>query len=142
MASIAKWIRHNQGVFVALIVCVVLLVWTYGCQSKVTSLLDPSKMVTAEELALEIEEESARLQVELDSLLKRAELKQQEMYRMDLLKQKLFDFVAITVDGGTVNPAGVVALLFTVLGVGAVTDNRIKDKVIKNRPLKPVSPAT
>lgn len=136
MASIAKWIRHNQAVFVAVLVCIGTLIWTYGCFSKVTSLTDPGKMVTAEELDLEIEEESARLQAELDSLIRRAELKQKELARQDAIKRKLLDFAAITLDGGTVNPAGVVATLFSLVGIGAVIDNRIKDKVIKNRPIK------
>lgn len=136
MASIAKWIRHNQGVFLSVIILAGVSVWTLGCPSKVTSLTDPKKMVTAMELELEIEEESLRLQAELDSLIRRAEVKQAELARQDAIKQKLFDFAAITVDGGTVNPAGVIGLLFSVLGIGAVVDNRLKDKVIKNRPLK------
>lgn len=136
MAAIMKWIRHNQGVFVALLVCCGTLIWTFGCGSKVTSLIDPAKMVTAAELDLEIEEESLRLQAELDSIIRRAELKQEELRRADAIKQKLFDFAAITVDAGTVNPAGVLGLVFSVLGIGAVVDNRLKDKVIKNRPLK------
>ena len=59
-----------------------------------------------------------------------------ELARQDEIKAKLINFAAITVDAGTVNPAGVVGLLFSIVGVGAVIDNRIKDKVIKNRPLK------
>lgn len=136
MTAIMKWVRHNQGVVVALLVCVGTFIWTFGCMSKVTSLIDPTKMVTAAELDLEIEEESLRLQAELDSLIRRAKVKQAELTRQDSIKQKLFDFAAITVDGGTVNPAGVVGLLFSVFGIGAVVDNRLKDKVIKNRPLK------
>lgn len=141
MSKIAEWIRHNQGVFVALIILAGIAVWTFGCPSKVTSLIDPVKMVTVEELELEIEEESLRLQAELDSLIRRAKVKQAELARQDAIKQKLFDFAAITIDGGTVNPAGLAGLLFSILGVGAVVDNRLKDKVIKNRPLKPVPPA-
>lgn len=135
MKQIAKWIRHNQGVVLSLVIMTGLLVWTYGCESRITSLTDPAKMVTAEELDLEIEEESLRLQAELEQLIRRAKVKQAELARQDAIKQKLFDFAAITVDAQAVNPAGVVGLMFSILGVGAVIDNRIKDKVIKNRPL-------
>ena len=132
---VVKWIRHNQGLFVALLICGGLLVWTFGCESKVTSLVDDEKMVTAEELNLELDAESSRLQSELDSLIKRAKLKQTELARQDAIKQKLFEFAAITAQTGTFNPAGLLALTGSILGFGAIVDNRIKDKVIKNRPL-------
>jgi len=136
MAQLAKWIRHNQGMVLSLIVLCLVAAWTFGCESKVTSMVDPAKMVTAAELDLEIRTMSARLQGELDLMIEQAKLKQADLSRQDAIKKKLFDFAAITVDAGTVNPAGVVGLLFSVLGIGAVIDNRIKDKVIKNRPLK------
>jgi len=132
----ARWIRHNQGLFVALIICGGLLVWTFGCESKVSSLIEPSKMVTREELNIEISREQQRLESELSVLTKQAELKQQQLDRQDAIKQKLFEFAAVTAEAGTVNPAGVLALLGSILGFGAIIDNRIKDKVIKNRPLK------
>ena len=136
MKELAKWIRHNQGVVVAFVIACVLMVWTYGCESKVSSLIEDGKMVNAAELNVEIESETVRLQAELELLLKYSQLKVDELARAEAIKNMLMDFVAITADAQTVNPAGVVALLFTILGVGAVVDNRIKDKVIKNRPLK------
>ncbi|MFZ2149256.1 MAG: hypothetical protein WAV28_18755 [Sedimentisphaerales bacterium] len=135
MKAIAEWIRHNQGTFAALIIVCVLLIWTYGCHSKVTSLIDEKKMVTAEELNIELEAESARLQNELEMLTKHAELKKKELAKQDAIKQKLFEFAAISAEGGEVNVPGLLATTFSVLGFGAVVDNRIKDKVIKNRPL-------
>jgi len=134
--KIGKWIRHNQGVFVAALVAGGILVWCGGCESKVTSMLDQSRMVTAEELNLELVSESRRLEGRLDNLLSLAVLKKKELERKDEIKKKLLNFAAITVDAGTVNPAGVVGMVFSVLGVGALVDNRLKDKVIKNRPLK------
>lgn len=135
MAQTAKWIRHNQGAFVAIMICAALLGWTFGCQSKVTSLISPSKKVTAGELNLELEVETTRLQAELDQLIKRAEIKQVDLARQDAIKQKLFDFAAITAKTGGVNIPGLLAATVSVLGFGAVIDNRIKDKVIKNRPV-------
>lgn len=136
MKNIARWIRHNQGVTLSILLIIIALGWVLGCQSKVTSLLDPAKMVTAAELELELAAECQRLEMELDVLVKSAELKQAELLRQNEIKQKFVNFAAITVDAGTVNPAGVLGLLFSVFGIGAVIDNRIKDKVIKNRPLK------
>ena len=135
MSLIAKWIRHNQGLFVALLICGGLLAWTFGCPSKVTSLVDNTKKVTAEELNLELQAETARLEAELDLLIKRAKLKAADLARQDAIKAKLFEFAAITAEAGGFNPAGLLALTGSILGFGAIVDNRIKDKVIKNRPL-------
>lgn len=135
MKALATWIRHNQGIFVALIIGCGLLVWTYGCESKVSSLKYPDIKVNAAELELEIESEVARLTLEIENFVAKGELKIEELAKMDRIRDELINFVAITADAKTVNPAGLVALLFSVLGVGAVVDNRMKDKVIKNRPL-------
>lgn len=136
MDSIKKWIRHNQGLFVAIIMSSGLLVWTIGCQSKVGSLLGKEKMVTAAELNIEIEQLSAKLNGELEMLARQAELKMQELADKDELKRKLFEFALITAQAGQFNPTGLITLVGSLIGVGAVVDNRIKDKVIKNRPLK------
>lgn len=136
MKKIAKWIRHNQGMACALVILTIVGVWTFGCESKVLSLIDPGKKVNRQELSLEIAVERQRIEAELEHLIQRAELKGRKLDRMDAVKQKLINFAAITADAGTVNPAGVVGLLFSVVGLGAVIDNRLKDKVIKNRPLK------
>lgn len=135
MQTITKWIRHNQGVFIAVIICVGLLIWTIGCESKVTSMTDPTKKVTAEELDLEVEKESVRLETELDQLVKMVQLKRKELQRQEEIKQKLLDFALLTSQSGALNMSGMIGLVAGVMGVGAVVDNRLKDKVIKNRPL-------
>ncbi len=135
MENVARWIRHNQGLFVALIICAGLLVWGIGCKSKVASLVDPTKRVTSPELAVELDQLTAKLNAELDSLIKMAELRQLDLLRQDEVKTKLFEFAAMTYKAGTFNPAGVITLVGSILCIGLGVDNRIKDKVIKNRPL-------
>lgn len=135
MKNLVKWISKNQGVFVALIICIGLMVWTFGCESSVTSLTDPTRKVTAAELNLEVEAESMRLQAELEQLIKHAQLKYVELARQDAIKQKLLDFALLTSEAGAFNMSGLIGLVAGVVGVGAVVDNRIKDKVIRNRPL-------
>jgi len=129
------WIRHNQGMFVALLLSQILLVWAYGCNSQVTSLIKPEKKVIRSELAFELDQEARRLEAELDALQKSAALKFAELDRQDEIKRKLFEFAAITSQTADFNPAGLITLVGSILGIGAVIDNRIKDKVIKNRPL-------
>ncbi len=135
MQKLMKWIRHNQGVTVALILVSGLMYWTIGCDSKVTSLIDPTKQVNRAELIIEIESETARLLGELDQLARLGQLRQDELDKKEALKKQIMEFVAISAATGGVNPAGVAAMAFSIMGVGAFADNRIKDKVIKNRPL-------
>jgi len=135
MEAIAKWIRHNQGLFVALIISEALLLWTFGCESRVGSLTTPDKLVTRDELSIEISAEQARLENELVILQKQAEAKLAQLDRQDAIKKQLLDFWSLSLSTGQVNPVGLVGLLSGILGVGVIVDNRIKDKVIKNRPL-------
>ena len=135
MKTIRKWISHNPGQSVSLLICVAVSIYIYGCQSKVTSLFNEERLVTAAELNVEVEAEAARLELELDNLMRRAEVKFADLDRQDAIKQKLMDLALISTQNGALNPAGLVGLMIGVLGIGAAVDNRIKDKVIRNRPL-------
>lgn len=128
------WIRHNQGLFVGVLLAIALLLWTFGCQSTTTSLISGVK-VTRAELTIELNSEAARLGAELDTLREQGAMKKAELDRYDELKRKLYDFAAITATSGTFNPMGIITLVGSILGIGVVVDNRIKDKVIANRPL-------
>lgn len=128
-----KIISHNQGVFVSIILCSLLAVWVYGCQSQVKSFVTGDK-VNRLELTLELNIEAKRLEAELDNLQKQAELKFTELNRQDDIKAKVFDIVSVATTTNQFNLTGLITLMGSVLGLGAVVDNRIKDKVIKNRP--------
>ncbi len=128
------WIRHNQGLFVGVLAALALLIWTFGCQSTTTSLLSNVK-ITRAELTVELNSEVARLGAELDTLQEQGAMKKAQLDRQDELKRKLYEFAAITATSGTFNPMGIITLVGSILGVGVVVDNRIKDKVIANRPL-------
>jgi len=136
MKQLRKIISHNQGATLAIVICAVLVFWTYGCESKVSSILEPTLRVSREELQVEVDQEIRRLEGEIEHIVANAQAKVNDLDRQDAIKAKLMNFAAITAEGTTVNPAGVVGLLFSIFGIGAVIDNRIKDKVIKNRPLE------
>jgi hypothetical protein len=129
-----KFISHNQGTVVGIILTVILLVWTFGCESKVRSPISDN-MVTRPELNLEIDLTVKRLESELDMIQKQAALQFLTLDRQDVFKQKLFNFAALSVESNTFNPTGLITLAGTLLGLGFGVDNRIKDKVIKNRPI-------
>lgn len=129
-----KWISHNQGMFVAVLIVVGLMVWTFGCDSEVTSPIS-GNMVSRVELELEVDIAVSQFEAELDNLQKQAALQFADLDRQDEIKRKLFEFAALTAQSGTFNPIGLVTLAGTIMGMGLGIDNRIKDKVIKNRPI-------
>ncbi len=136
-----KWISKNQGSCVAIVLNLCIIIWTFGCESKVQSLTS-NKKVTRGELTIEYNTEIRRLQNETQSLQETGLLSFTELDRLDELKYKLFDALSVATATGSVNPIGLVTLLGTIGGIGLGVDNRIKDKVIKNRPLNsiPVKP--
>jgi len=129
-----KWLSHNQGTFIGIILAVGLLVWTFGCESKVTSPVS-NKQVTRSELIVEVKFKVQALEAELDHLQEQAQLGFTDLDKQDTIKRKLFEFAALTAQTGAFNPTGIITLAGTLLGLGFGVDNRIKDKVIKNRPL-------
>ena len=129
-----KWISKNQGLFIALIVNVCVLVWAFGCESKVQSLTTDKKL-TRDEYRIEYNSELHRLELELEKLQAQGQIGFASLDRQDALKQKIFNAVAIATQTGMVNPAGLITLLGSITAIGLGVDNRIKDKVIKNRPL-------
>ena len=133
-----KWISKNQGMVVGFVLVIALMLWTYGCESTVTSPIT-GLIVTRPQLHVEIKVQSAKLEAELDSLKEQALLQYAQLDKEDEIRNKIFDFAAITAEHNTFNPTGIITLAGTLLGLGFGVDNRIKDKVIKNRP-QPVTP--
>ena len=136
-----QWISHNQGIFAGVLLAVGLLVWTFGCVSVVKSPIS-SKMVTRPELKLEVELQVKQIEAQLDRMQKQAALQFVSLDRQDTIKTKLYEFAALTTVNNTINPMGVITLIGTILGIGVGVDNRIKDKVIKNRPVNNKLPIT
>jgi len=129
-----KWIRHNQGVVAGIVLVTILVLWTYGCQTRVQSPVN-GRMVTRAELQLEIDLTAKKFENDLDTLQRQAALQFRTLDRQEALKEKLYEFASLSAANNTFNPTGLITLVGTLLGLGACIDNRIKDKVIKNRPL-------
>jgi hypothetical protein len=135
-------ISHNQGLITAAVVAVCLLFWSYGCESKVQSLVGKTQ-VTRSQLTIELNEQAKLLETQLDTLKAQAADRFQQLDNKDAIKAKVFDAVSVATNTGGFNTVGLLTLAGSVLGLGAVVDNRIKDKVIKNRPLPtPPTPPT
>ena len=113
-------LRHNQGLALAVVICLAMGMYLVGCESSVTSPTQPEVTVTRPELVAEFVLTVERYDTALA-----------ELNKQDLFKQKLFEIGVAAAQGGTINPVGAGITLLGVLGIGAVADNRKKDSIIK-----------
>ena len=80
MKKALKFLNENHHYVIAAIILLLACFWTYGCESKVKSVLNPGEKVTR-----------AGLQLELDYLVGQLEIKFATLDRQDELKQTLLD---------------------------------------------------
>lgn len=99
------------------IVIVALVIWLYGCQSQVQSIIDPTKKVTR-----------AELQLESDYLIGQLRVKMTDLDRQDELKMLLLEQAQIFGQTGTLNPTG---LLNTAITIGAISFGLNRNQKVK-----------
>lgn len=113
--------NHERYQSIAILLIIALLVWTYGCPSKVESLRSPGKRLTR-----------AEFEIEVTSLLSTAEVRLLDLDRQDNVKRLIFDNLLLTAQSGQFNLIGLAAAAFTTLGIGATVDNVRKRREIKD----------
>lgn len=125
------FIRHNPYLVYAIVVCILLLLWAFGCQPTAKSPLDPSRRVTRSEL-----------QIEIDLFLRKAEIADAELTQKEQIVSLLVKQAFLLTDGGSINFLSLATSIGTILGIGSIADNRRKDKVIsktKSKVIKSLS---
>lgn len=120
MKKLWAFIRHQQGMAVGIIIATAVLIWTYGCQSEVTSITNAPELVTR-----------AELEIEVDYFLKTAEIRFAELDQQDEFKRTIFAIGISLLEGGTLNPAAIAIVIGNILGLGAVIDNVRKRTLIQ-----------
>lgn len=113
--------NHERYESIAIIIAAGMLIWFYGCESKVPGIKDPEKQVTRTEL-----------QMEIDQLLDMAEYRYTQLDQQDQIKEALLTHAMLVAQGGTINPIAVVTAIAGVLGIGATVDNVRKRKELKS----------
>ncbi len=106
---------------IALILLTGFLFWGWGCPARVDSLLTNGRKVTRPEL-----------QIELDTILATAEFRLASLDKQDAVRDIVFKNALLMVEGGTLNPIGVISLLagmYGVLTAGSKVTHKIKDKL-------------
>ena len=106
LKKILKSCNESHWYIIAAAVICCYIFWIYGCQSSVSSMLDPTKQVTRDELKLES-----------DYLIGKFKIKAADLDRQDEVKMLLLEQATIFGTTGQFNPAG---LLNTCISIGAV----------------------
>lgn len=99
MNKILSWLNDQHWYLVAIVIIAGSILWTYGCESQVRSLLDPNQQINR-----------AELQNELDYIIGQARIKAQDLDRQDEIKQSLLDAANVIATTGTINPSGLINL--------------------------------
>lgn len=105
---------------IALIALTAILFWGYGCPARVASLTTPGKKITRPEL-----------QVELDTIIATAEFRLADLDRQDAFRDIIFKNALLMVEGGALNPIGIITMLAGLYGVtrgGADIVKKVKKK--------------
>jgi len=112
--------NHERYQTISIIICSLLLLAWWGCETKVKSIRDPSVKINR-----------IQLENEVSAIIAETERKFGEMDRIDELKNYLFQQGLTAAQTGVINPLGIITGLGTILGLGAGIDNVRKRKEIK-----------
>lgn len=118
--KILTFLNHERYQVVAGVFCLFIIFIVVSCRSKTQSILHPEKKITRAELIAEIEFVNKIAESRLD------ELDNDSRLLSLILEQSL-----LLAETGGLNLNGLIPLVFSVFGVGAVVDNARKRRDIK-----------
>lgn len=101
------WLKKHWLSLVTLLVMSGLITYFYGCEPKVTSLVDRTQMVTRMEL-----------QLELERFIDLAQLRMLDLDRQEALRTIILENAFILVRGQPLNPIGIISAVAAIYGVG------------------------
>jgi len=113
--KILKLCNDNHWFLIGAIIVAAAVFWSYGCQSRVASMIEPDKKVTR-----------AELQTEVDYLLSQIKNKFDELERQDQIKLLIFEQASLFAETGTINPMGLLTTAVSVVAIGSALDQRRK----------------
>lgn len=117
MKKLIKFCNDNHHYIIAALIITALSFWTFGCESQVSSIMDPEKMISRDEL-----------QLELDYLIGQATIKFTALDKQDEIKRQLLDAANVISQSGQVNPSGLLNIAAT---IGAISFGLNRNKKLK-----------
>jgi len=119
MNAVWKWIDHNRFIVIGPIVAVLVWFYAVGCTPMVRSPLDPVKMVDERDLALDLRTWQARNEI----MIARFEAAGEELAEQKANNKKIEETILKLASGSVADLPGLIKLLITGGGLGAIGDN-------------------
>lgn len=117
MKKILSFLNDQHWYIIATVLIIGFMLWIYGCQSQVASMIEPNKKVTR-----------AELQLEADYLVGQIKVKMTDLDKQDAIKMLLLEQATIFGQTGTFNPTG---LLNTCATIGAIAFGLNRNQKVK-----------
>ncbi len=102
-----KFILKNVHTIIAFFFAMATVLWAAGCPARVSSPLDPANKLTR-----------AEIQIELDTLVAKYELKLTTLDQEERLRKLILQNAFAIASAGTVNPLSVLTTLLAFYGAG------------------------
>jgi len=122
MKKLLSFLNDQHWYIVGLVIISAVVLWTYGCESQVSGLLNPNTQINR-----------AELQNEVNFIIAQAKIKTSDLDKQDEVKQALLDAANIMGTTGTINPSGLinVAACIGAIAFGLNRNQKLK-QVTKN----------
>lgn len=101
-----KDLSDNWPKLIAILALTAFLFWGWGCPARTPSLFVDGQQVTR-----------AELQIELDSIIATAKYRMADLDKQDQIRDIIFQNALLMVDGGTLNPVGILTGLAALYGL-------------------------
>lgn len=101
-----EWFNKYSTFLFILVVTGGLLIYIYGCEPKVTSLIDNRKPVTRQEL-----------QLELDTIIYTARIRMADLEKQEQLRAIILQNALVLVEGQPFNPFGLITAVAALYGI-------------------------
>lgn len=119
------WLQKHGAALVGYLVCAVLMLWLYSCEPKAQSLSNNGRLLTRDEL-----------RIELDHFIATAEIRFASIERQRQLRTMVLNNALVLVEGQPANPVGILTGLLAIYGTtqaaknakGAIKNGRAKRK--------------
>ncbi len=107
-----QWFKKHTSLVISVLVCIAFVIYCYGCEAKVASLTDRTRLINRQEL-----------QLELDQFIGMAQLRMADLDKQEELRAIVLQNALILVQGNPYNPVGIITAIAAVYGLAQGTSN-------------------
>ncbi len=100
-----EWIKEHKSFLISVLVIISVVIYLYGCESKVRSITDGSRLINRQEL-----------QLELDQFVGTVRIRMADLAKQDQLRTLILENALILVQGQPFNPLGLLTGVSAVYG--------------------------